>query len=365
MVLPMKLLSVDKLEPGYVVSENIYTLDDRLVLPKGTVLDEKDIERIKSFSLYNIFVEDKKKDVEPKKADKPAEEMSYSEKLKTSEEFIKFKQHIEENAEKLEESFKMIANDTIQLDVDKLTEPVYHLFVEAGGTAGIFDMLHNLRDSSDTVYMHSLNVSLISNTIASWMKLSDDDIQLATAGGLLHDIGKTLMPPELLNKNMVLTEYEERTMKEHVIKGYDLVKDKPINQHIKNCVLMHHELRDGTGYPFHLRGEQIDEIASIVTVANIYDDLTAKKPYRNAVCPFTVIEQFESYGLYKYDADVIMTFLSNIVNTFIANRVLLSTGQSGDIIFINPEHLSKPVVKCGEQYIDLAKKREISIIAVI
>ena len=115
----MKLVSVDKLEPGLVVSENIYTIDDRLVLPKGTVLDEKDIARIKAHSLYNIFVEDKKQAVE-KKAQPADNNLSYAQKLRNSEEFIKFKQHIEENAEALEESFKMIANDSMQLDVENL-----------------------------------------------------------------------------------------------------------------------------------------------------------------------------------------------------------------------------------------------------
>ena len=208
----MKLVSVDKLEPGLVVSENIYTIDDRLVLTKGTVLDDNDIARIKAYSLYNIFVEDQKKDVKSKKEAAPAKDLSYAEKLRTTEEFIKFKQHIEENAERLEESFRMIANDTMPLDIEKLTEPVYHLFVEAGGTAGIIDMIHNLRDNSDAVYMHSLNVSLISNTLATWMRLSNHEIELATAGGLLHDIGKVLMPPELINKKTPLTEYESRPL---------------------------------------------------------------------------------------------------------------------------------------------------------
>ncbi len=360
----MKLISVDKLEPGLVVSENIYTIDDRLVLPKGTVLDNKDIARIKSHSLYNIFVEDEKKPVTVKE-ETTRTDLSYSEKLKNSEGFIRFKQHIEENAEKLEESFRMIANDTMALDVEKLTEPVYHLFVEAGGSAGVFDMLHNLRDNSDTVYMHSLNVSLICNTLATWMRLPEEKIQLATAAGLLHDIGKVLMPQELINKTGDLTDYEKRLMMEHVKKGYELVKDKNIDNHIKNAVLMHHELRDGSGYPLHVKGDKIEEITSIVTVANVYDEMTTQKAYRAATCPFEVIAQFENDGLDKYDTNVIMTFLSNIVNTFIANRVMLNNGLTGDIIFINPDYLSKPVVKCGDKYIDLVSNRQLSIVAVI
>ncbi len=360
----MKLVSVDKLEPGMVVSENVYTLDDRLVITRGSILDDKDIERIRSFSLYNIFVEEEKKSVS-NRSKKRDENLSYAEKLKNTEEFIKFKQHIEENAERLEESFKLLANDSVPLDVDKLTEPVYHLFVEAGGTAGVFDMLHNLRDNSDAVYMHSLNVSLISNTLANWMRLPDEMVHFATAAGLLHDIGKMLLPPEIVNKKGVLSAYEQKVMNEHVVKGYELVRNKPIDNHIKNSILMHHERRDGSGFPFHIKNEKIDEVASIVMVANVYDDLTSKRTYRDPICPFTVIGQFEEEGLQKYDPNVIMPFLSNIVNTFIANRVMLSDGRSGEIIFVNPEHLSRPMVKCGEEFVDLSKNRGLSIVAVV
>ena len=348
-----------------VVSENIYTLDDKLVLPKGTILDEKDIKRIKAHSLYNIFVEEEMKAVPVKEEKQVRADMSYSERLRNSEGFIRFKQHIEENAEKLEESFKMLANESIPLDVDKLTEPVYHLFVEAGGTAGVFDMLHNLRDNSDAVYMHSLNVSLICNTLATWMRLPGDMVHIATASGLLHDIGKMLLPSEIVNKKEKLTEYEQKIMDTHVTKGYGLVKKKDIDVHIKNSVIMHHERRDGSGFPFHLTGPKIDEIASIVTVADVYDNLTSRRTYRAPICPFDVISGFEEEGLEKYDTNTIMTFLSNIVNTFISNRVMLNNGKTGEIIFINPDHLSKPVVKCGEEFIDLSKHRGLSIVAVI
>ncbi|MBO4457477.1 MAG: HD domain-containing protein [Butyrivibrio sp.] len=362
----MKLVSVEKLVPGLVVSENIYTIDDRLVLAKGTVLDEKDILRIKSHSLYNIFVEDDKPaSPDTKKEVSPDSLLSYSEKLKNSEGFLKFKQDIEEKAKKMEETFKMIVNDSAPLDIDKLTEPVYHLFVEAGGTSGVFDMLHNLRDNSDAVYMHSLNVSLISNTLATWMKLSEENIQVATAGGLLHDIGKMLMSPEIVNKKAPLTEYEERAMRDHVTKGYELIKDQDIDQRIKNCVLMHHEFRDGSGYPLHVKGDQIDTIVSIVSVANIYDEMTSRRSYRAPICPFAVIAQFEEEGIEKFVPDVIMTFLRNISNTFIANRVMLNSGQTGEIIFVNPDHLSRPIVKCGENYVDLSVSKNLSIVAVI
>ena len=93
--------------------------------------------------------------------------------------------------------------------------------------------------------------------------------------------------------------------------------------------------------------------------------MTSQKLYRSQICPFEVIEQFEEEGIDKYDPNAIMTFLSNIVNTFIANRVMLNNGKTGDIIFVNPNHLARPVVKCGDTYVDLATNRQLSIVAVI
>ena len=197
------------------------------------------------------------------------------------------------------------------------------------------------------------------------MRLPEDVVRVVTAGGLLHDIGKMLMPPDLLNKKAALTEYEERVMRDHVTKGYELVKDEDIDQRIKNCILMHHEFKDGSGYPLHLKGDKIDEVVSIVTVSNIYDEMTSRRTYRAPICPFTVISQFEKEGINKFDPNVIMTFLGNIANTFIANRVMLNTGQTGEIIFVNADHLSRPVVKCGENYVDLSSNKSLSIVAVI
>ena len=134
---------------------------------------------------------------------------------------------------------------------------------------------------------------------------------------------------------------------------------------IKNCVLMHHEFRDGSGYPLHLKGDKIDTVVSIVTVSNIYDEMTSRRTYRAPICPFSVISQFEEEGITKFEPNVIMTFLGNIANTFIANRVMLNTGQTGEIIFVNADHLSRPVVRCGENYVDLSSDKNLSIVAVI
>ena len=128
---------------------------------------------------------------------------------------------------------------------------------------------------------------------------------------------------------------------------------------------MHHEKYDGTGYPKKLKGEQIEDFAKIVGIASEYDSLTSSRSYRQAKCPFEVIKRFELEGLQRYDTRFILTLLEHISNSFIYNTVQLSDGRKGEIVLINRQFLSRPIVKCGTEFVDLSKKTSISIEAII
>ena len=158
-----------------------------------------------------------------------------------------------------------------------------------------------------------------------------------------------------------MTEAEYLVVKTHPTEGYKILQRYDVSEHVKNAALMHHERADGSGYPLGLVSNQIDKYAKMVAIADVYEAMTATRNYRGSLCPFTVIEAFEEEGLQKYDTQMIMTFLENIVNTYMLNRVGLSNGMSGDIIFINKQRLSRPVVKCGNDYIDLSKEKDVRI----
>jgi hypothetical protein len=83
------------------------------------------------------------------------------------------------------------------------------------------------------------------------------------------------------------------------------------------------------------------------------------------LCPFVAISLFESEGLQKYDTNAIMTFLSNIVNTYLLNRVRLNNRLEGDIVFINRNHLSRPTIRIGDKYIDLTQTPDLYIEEII
>ena len=99
----MNLVPVDEITDGMVIAQNIYTLDDQLVLPKGTVLDSKSIKRIKNYSIFNVFIDEPENIV---KSITPSKNESYAEKLLSTNEFKKFKKTLENDAKRLEKALK-------------------------------------------------------------------------------------------------------------------------------------------------------------------------------------------------------------------------------------------------------------------
>ncbi len=351
----MKRVLTKKLVPGMVLGSDVFSFDSNIrLLEKGTVLNEKDIARLAFYSIIDVLVEENSVEAAPKQVGAPTE-LTYSERLKQSEDFKEFKQDFEQCAFKYEHTIQDILNGNKDLDLDDMMTPIYSLLGNGRTSSNIFDMLHNLRLYDDATYTHCINVALITNILAQWLRWSEADVELATQAGLFHDIGKLLIPDEIITKPGQLTDDEYRVIKTHPQKGYEAIRDLNISNHVKNAALMHHERNDATGYPMKLRGPQIDRYAKAVAIADVYDAMTSARYYRGPLCPFIAISMFEDEGFQRYDPEMIIAFLHNIVNTYVRNTVRLNTGEVGEIIFINSTALSKPTIKVGEDYIDLSK----------
>ena len=363
----MKRILTRKLVPGMVLANDVHTYNSSLkLLDKGTVLEDKDIARLAFYSIIDVLIEDELVELENEFVDITNDEgLTYSERIKQSPEFKEFKHSFEECAEKFEHTIKDIIENNRDLVFDDMMAPIYGLLEKGRSSANIFDMLHNLRSYDDATFTHSINVALISNILAQWLKWDESEVEIATQSGLFHDIGKLLIPDEIIRKPDKLTEDEYTLMQTHPHRGYEIIKNLNISQHIKNATLMHHERCDGSGYPLKIRGPQIDKFGKLVAIADVYDAMTSARYYRGPLCPFIAISMFEEEGYQKYDPEMIIAFLQNIVNTYLLNTVRLSTGEVGEIIFINKMHLSRPTVKVGNDYIDLTKCPDVYIKEII
>ena len=144
----------------------------------------------------------------------------------------------------------------------------------------IFDMLHNMRQIDDSTYAHSLNVALIARMLGEWMSWPEEDLETLTLAGLLHDIGKCMISPEILNKPALLSPDEYEEVKKHARYGAEILENQPIDKRIVLAALMHHERCDGSGYPLGLTTNDIDDFAKIkIQVGeNTYDVCSGGNP---------------------------------------------------------------------------------------
>ena len=184
--------------------------------------------------------------------------------------------------------------------------------------------------------------------------------------GLLHDIGKSLIPRDILNKPGKLNDEEFQKVKKHAEYGYYLIKSmKGIDQRVAEAVYYHHEREDGSGYPKGLSGTQISQFAKILAVADTFDAMTANRSYKLKDSPFRVFEMMQN-GCFGYlDPVILDTFLSNISHYFIGYKARLSDGRIAEIIYINRQQYGRPVLKIDDNYIDLSIAKNVTIDEVI
>lgn len=352
-------IRTDQAEAGMMVAADIYNSGNQLIIPKGMVLNDRMITRLRFYNIYGLLIYKGYGQV------REAKEESYIDMLRSTPEFKKFNRTYVDTVVDVEDSFNKVLSGTEEFNVDELLAETDRILKEGRNGAHIMEMLHGIRNYDDMTYVHSLNVSLICSIFAKWLKFSEEDIRVLTLGGLLHDIGKMLVPRDIITKDGRLTEEEYDIIKTHTIKGYQALKDQPVDVRVKYAALMHHERSDGSGYPNGFVAEQIDDFAKIIAIADVYDAMTSNRRYRNAICPFDVVENFERDGFLKFDPGYLMTFMERIVESYLHNIVRLSDGREGEVILINKLSLSRPVVRIGDEFVDLSKQHKLMIDAII
>ena len=375
-----KRILTSRATQNMIVADDVYTSDDKLVIPEGTVLTEDIIDSLKEYGVFaiRIKVDDdgnnaaaENEKVTPAgdealneqrqeiKNSAEQEHESFLKQVKESKEFEVFHSAFVDSVDNLKNVFSKVVMHNEQIDGESILSDVENVVSKGRNSIHILDMLQCMRGYDDVTYVHSVNVALLSNMIGRivYPDISDEELKVLTLAGLLHDIGKMMVPDNIIQKKGRLTLPEYNLVKTHVLFGNNILKGiDNLDPRIAEVAMRHHERCDGTGYPGGYKREQIEPFARIVAIADTYDAMTSDRAYRAAICPFDVIEMFEREGIVKYDVAFLLPFLKKAVQAYMNTDVRLSTNQIGKVIMINKNEFSKPVVQVGDEFYDLSKE---------
>ena len=365
-------IATKDLSAGMITAAPVFSKTGQKLFPANTVITSQKISYLEFYGVEWVQVIPEH-EIDETSLEAPAQgngpepdTETYAQKVKRSRNFHMFKVDYSKKTELLEQSFRNVVDKSQPLEPDALLDQISSLYSNHLTSLSVFDMLHNMRQIDDTTYAHCINVAIISRMAGEWLDFPEEDLELLTLAGLLHDIGKCMVDPKILTKPGALTEEEHAKVRQHPTLGMEALASFPLDERVKSAVLMHHERYDGSGYPSGLSGDSISDFDKIIAIADVYDAMTCNRCYRKGICPFEVIATFERIGFEKYDSQYLLPFLHHIIDTYIGNSVLLNDGSSGKIIMINRQFLSRPVVfTTTNKYVDLSKHPELYIQAII
>lgn len=360
-------------EPGMILAKDVYSSSDYLIAGKGSVLTDRMITRLKFYSVEEIVIitpDSLRKSMgkRPVIQNEPLyiPEASYVGRIKASPEYRTFTKTFYSSFVSYKEQLNDVVQNKAPLNTESMLADVSKIFASCQNPNSLLDMMMGIRNLDDATYVHSMNVALICNLFAHWLKYDKKETQALTLAGLLHDIGKMMIPPEIIKKPGKLTDEEYRVIQEHPSLGYNILREQDIDPRIAKAALQHHERCDGSGYPQALSLNHIEPFAKIVAIADVYDALTATRVYRGPICPLEVIGIFQTDGLTIYDPGYLMTFLDQIMYSYLNYTVKLSNGETGRIIMMQRNQLDKPMIALsGNRFIDLRDEPGLTIVGVV
>lgn len=335
----------NSLKEGMKIDQSIKDRMDRTLIARGTALDEYLIEGLKKRGIPGVYIREGEDEPEAERpeANLPPLVRHNIEKARTPD---PAKVKLSESVKKrISQGIQYLYNnsDSAQF-TDTTTKITNDLMKAINDNDSLAVDISVLKTSDEYTFKHSVDVATMSMIIAKNQGLSSKDIYNIGIAGLLHDMGKSKIPPEILNKPARLNDEEFAVMKQHSELGYKILKDKKdFSGAISLAVLQHHEKMNGTGYPFGCTSDKIVDYAKILSVADVYDALVTERPYKKSFSQRTAVEMIMSMTA-ELDITAMKSFLESVILYPVDSTVHLSTGEDALVVKNNTGSVLRPVV---------------------
>jgi len=211
--------------------------------------------------------------------------------------------------------------------------------------ATVMSLINALAPVDEYLQRHCINVSLLNGLFGRWLGLPKPDIDKLVLMGLVHDCGKALIPPQVLNapRKLTLTEFE--VIKMHPVFSYELLKKFPDS--VRLASRYHHEKIGGEGYPDNLMNDSIPLEARITAVSDIYDAMVSKRSYKRPNSPFLIMAMLEELKDNTLDSRLVTIFNQRMPFELINKLVLMSDGRVGVVRAFDENDIEFPVIEIG------------------
>lgn len=349
--LPLKLMQISECKPGMYLGEDIINSSGVVFLGSGTRLTDRHLDSLANIGVETVYI------ASPERYEELENDMILFDKQLN----IEFKKTID--------SFKNVYQNVRmgnQIILEELKDNIMPLVSRVLTNNNILGNLRMIEVADEYTYKHSINVGMVSSMIGKWMGYNQNELMDLALSGMLHDIGKSKIPIEIINKPAKLTSEEFDIIKTHPRAGYEILcESKEANFDVLFGVLEHHEWISGGGYPNGSAGKKIHEYARIVAVADVFDAITSNRSYKSKISPFKAAEIVMEESATHLDPEIVQLFLSRISQFYVGNKVQLNTGEVGEIVMVNRYNLTRPLIKVQEHFYDLSSNYRLQIVEVL
>ena len=338
----LRKIPFEYLWEGLVLKDNIYNHDGNvLLMPGGEILTAEKLKHMANFCAGDRYITTCEETFQEIVNGKDTPDEVRQKALENHSGYTGLKNSVD-HVLQVTRRMKQVESD----EVEQVMVDVYEKLQEME-PSDVFQCIDVPRPIDEALQRHSLNVAFLNGMMGRWLKLPEEEIRSLVLTGILHDIGKTRIPEEVLYAPRKLNDEEFAIMKHHPVYSYEMLGAE-IAEEVKNAVLQHHEKINGRGYPMGLSGEDVTLFARVTAISDVYDAMVSERCYKEAKLPFDVLEQFREEEFDGLDQKLIAVFVKNMLLYYKQKQVLMSDGTVGDIAYIPPNDISYPIVNVGD-----------------